>query len=66
MSGELRLERSGATLVITIDRPQARNAINRQIALSLAAAMDELDGEDALRVGVLTGAGGTFSAGMDL
>jgi enoyl-CoA hydratase len=52
--------------VITINRPAARNAINGDVARGIAAALDELDGSDALRVGVLTGAGGTFSAGMDL
>jgi enoyl-CoA hydratase len=58
-------ERDGA-LVITIDRPEARNAIDRAIAEGIAAALDRLDGEDGLRAGVLTGAGGYFSAGMDL
>jgi len=58
-------ERDGA-LVITIDRPEARNAIDRATAEGIAAALDRLDGEDGLRAGVLTGAGGYFSAGMDL
>ncbi len=53
-------------LVITINRPAAKNALNGAVARGIAAAVDELDGNDALRVGVLTGAGGTFSAGMDL
>jgi enoyl-CoA hydratase len=66
MSGEVLSERSGATLLITINRPAARNAIDRATALGLAAAMDELDGDAALRVGILTGAGGSFRAGMDL
>ncbi|WP_139977353.1 crotonase/enoyl-CoA hydratase family protein [Nocardioides litoris] len=52
--------------VITINRPRARNAINGAVARGLAAAVDELDASDDLRVGVLTGAGGTFCAGMDL
>jgi enoyl-CoA hydratase len=58
-------ERDGV-LVITINRPDARNAINGAVARGIAAALDRLDGEDALRVGVLTGAGGFFSSGMDL
>lgn len=62
----LLVEREGSTLVITIDRPQARNAIDHATAKGLAAAMDELDSEPALRVGVLTGRGANFSAGMDL
>ncbi len=53
-------------LVVTIDRPEARNAVNTAVAEGVAAALDRLDGDDGLRVGVLTGAGGTFCAGMDL
>lgn len=52
--------------VITINRPEAKNALNGDVARGIAAAVDELDAGDELRVGVLTGAGGTFSAGMDL
>jgi enoyl-CoA hydratase len=53
-------------LVITINRPDARNAINREVARALAGAMDRLDGDSTLRVGILRGAGTGFSAGMDL
>ena len=53
-------------LVVTINRPEAKNAANGEVARGIAAAMDELDGNDALRVGIITGAGGTFCAGMDL
>ncbi|WNV73707.1 crotonase/enoyl-CoA hydratase family protein [Geodermatophilus sp. DSM 44513] len=63
---EVRVERRDAVQVITIDRPQARNALTRAVAEAMAAAVDELDADDDLAVGVLTGAGGTFSAGMDL
>src|ERR1700712_1949316 len=59
-------ERHESVLVITINRPEARNAVNQAVAEGIAAALDELDDNDALRVGVLTGAGGTFCAGMDL
>jgi enoyl-CoA hydratase len=59
-------ERDGEVLVVTIRRPEARNAVNRAVAEGIAAALDELDGDGALRAGVLTGAGGTFCAGMDL
>ncbi len=45
--------------------PEAKNAINLETAQALAAAFDELDGRDDLRIGILTGAGGTFSSGMD-
>ncbi|MFJ3306376.1 crotonase/enoyl-CoA hydratase family protein [Streptomyces sp. NPDC086549] len=58
-------ERDGI-FVITIDRPQARNAIDGATARALAAAVDQLDARDDLVVGILTGAGGVFSAGMDL
>ena len=53
-------------LTITINRPAQRNAVNRDVALAVASALDLLDSDPALSVGVLTGAGGTFSAGMDL
>lgn len=56
----------GAVLVITIARPGQRNAVNRAVAGGIAAAVDRLDGDDDLRAGVLTGAGGYFCAGMDL
>ena len=59
-------ERRDGVLIVTINRPQARNAINREVSLGIAAAMDELDSDPALAVAILTGAGGTFSAGMDL
>ncbi len=60
------VEAHGGVLVITIDRPQARNAIDAAVAEGIAAALDRLDGDAALHVGVITGAGGYFSAGMDL
>jgi enoyl-CoA hydratase len=63
---EVLVERRGAVQVITINRPDARNALDRAVAEGVAAAVDELDGSDELRAGVLTGAGGTFSSGMDL
>jgi enoyl-CoA hydratase len=53
-------------LIITVNRPEARNAINGGVAQGIAAALDKLDDDPDLRVGILTGAGGTFSSGMDL
>ncbi len=53
-------------LVITINRPEAKNAMTKAASEAIAAALDRLDGDDALRVGILTGAGGTFCSGMDL
>jgi len=66
VSNEVIVERRGFVQVITINRPEAKNALNLAVATAVAAAVDELDESDDLRVGVLTGAGGTFSAGMDL
>ncbi|MDT0275218.1 crotonase/enoyl-CoA hydratase family protein [Blastococcus sp. DSM 46792] len=66
MSDEVLLDRRDGVLIITINRPEARNALNKAVADAVAAAADELDSSDDLRVGVLTGAGGTFSSGMDL
>jgi enoyl-CoA hydratase len=59
-------ERRGSVLLITLNRPEVRNAVNAALAAGVAAALEELDDDDALSVGVLTGAGGFFSAGMDL
>jgi enoyl-CoA hydratase len=59
-------ERRGRTLIITINRPEARNAANKAVAEGLAAACDELDDTPELSAAVLTGAGGNFCAGMDL
>jgi enoyl-CoA hydratase len=60
------VERRGFVQVITINRPEVRNALDGAAARALAAAADELDADDELRVGVLTGAGGSFCTGMDL
>jgi len=56
----------GAIAVITINRPEVRNAVNGEVARGIAAAVDEFDADREVRVMILTGAGGTFSAGMDL
>lgn len=66
MSEAVLSERRGRTLIITINRPEARNAANKAVAEGLAAACDELDDTPELSVAVLTGAGGNFCAGMDL
>lgn len=62
----VRVERDGAVLIVTIDRPHVRNAIDRATSQAVARAMDELDADPQLSVGILTGAGGHFSTGMDL
>ena len=66
MSDEVLVERHGAVQVIVINRPEARNALNGAVAVGIRDAVDELDATADLRAGVLTGAGGTFSSGMDL
>lgn len=66
MAEELLTEVRDGVLIVTINRPEAKNAMNKAAAEGIAAAMDRLDAEDDLRVGILTGAGGTFCSGMDL
>lgn len=65
MSAVLTEVRNGI-LIITLNRPEAKNAVNQELAEGVAAALDRLDGEADLRVGIITGAGGTFCSGMDL
>jgi enoyl-CoA hydratase len=66
MSEPVLTEVSDGVAVITINRPEARNAVNGAVARGMAAAVDDLDTRSDVRVLILTGAGGTFSAGMDL
>jgi enoyl-CoA hydratase len=63
---DVLVEASAGILTITINRPAAKNAMTLAAAKIIAAALDELDARDDLRIGILTGAGGTFCAGMDL
>lgn len=56
----------GGIAVITINRPEARNAVNGDVARGIARASDELDARSDVRAVILTGAGGSFCAGMDL
>ncbi len=65
-SAAVLTERRERVLVITINRPDQRNAVNAAVAAGIAAALDELDGDAELSIGVLTGAGKGFCAGMDL
>ena len=66
MSERILTEKRGHVFVITINRPEARNAFDAESAAALENAADVLDDTDELFVGVITGAGGTFSAGADL
>jgi enoyl-CoA hydratase len=59
-------EARDGVLLVTLNRPEARNAVNLALAEGIAEALDALDADAELRVGVLTGAGKGFCAGMDL
>jgi enoyl-CoA hydratase len=63
---DVLVEVADGVAVITINRPEARNAVNEAVARGIAAAIDELDPRPDVKAFVFTGAGGTFSAGMDL
>lgn len=66
MADEVLTETRGRVQVITLNRPDVMNAVNEDLAKALAAAMDEMDANPAISVGVLTGSGRGFCAGMDL
>ncbi|MEM5451597.1 crotonase/enoyl-CoA hydratase family protein [Paraburkholderia guartelaensis] len=66
MSDELLIEFRDGIQILTINRPEARNACTKAVAEAIAAALDELEQRDDLRLAIITGAGGTFCAGMDL
>lgn len=65
-TAEVLTEVDGNVLIVTINRPDAKNAMNKAAAEGISAAMDRLDAEPDLRAAILTGAGGTFCSGMDL
>lgn len=62
----VRYETRGPVGLLTIDRPEARNAVNGEVANGMEAAIDQLEADDGVWVGVLTGTGPVFSAGADL
>lgn len=66
MSEEVLVSAEDGVLIVTINRPEARNAMTKAASEAIAAAMDRLDAELELRCAILTGAGGTFCSGMDL
>ena len=66
MASTVLVEVRGNVQIMTLSNPEARNAATPEMAEAMAAALDELDRNPALQVGVVTGAGGTFCAGMDL
>jgi enoyl-CoA hydratase len=66
VADEVTVEVGDGVAVVTINRPQARNAVNEVVARTIAATIDELDPDPNVKAFVFTGAGGTFCAGMDL
>ena len=66
MADEVLVEDRGRVRLITLNRPEAKNSVNNALGEALVAAIEELAENDGLTAGVLTGAGGGFSAGMDL
>lgn len=66
MSEEVLVGVADGVIEVTINRPEARNAMTKAAAEAIAAAMDRYDADGDLRCAILTGAGGTFCAGMDL
>ena len=60
------VEGANSVLTITINRPGQKNAVDHEVAVKLGAALDTLDSDPNLSAGILTGAGGSFCAGMDL
>lgn len=66
MSDEVLVEHADGVTVITINRPRARNAVNRAVSEGVGAALEEFESRKDLTAAVITGAGGNFCAGMDL
>ena len=66
MADHLRVERSGHVVVVTMDRPEAKNALSPQMLVGMADAWDMIDSDNDVRAAILTGAGGVFCAGADL
>jgi enoyl-CoA hydratase len=62
----LTVEREGSTVIVTMNRPEARNAFSLPMLVGMADAWAEIDADDDIRCAILTGAGGTFCAGADL
>jgi enoyl-CoA hydratase len=66
VADEVTVEVGDGVAVVTINRPQARNAVNEVVARTIAATIDQLDPDPSVKAFVFAGAGGTFCAGMDL
>lgn len=66
MTDEVLVEHDDGLVIITINRPQVKNAVNRAVSYGVCEAIDEMERRDDLRLAILTGAGGNFCTGMDL
>lgn len=66
MSNELLIEVEGNILILSINRPESRNAMNKGVAEQISSALDRLDSDDSLSIAILTGANNNFCSGMDL
>lgn len=62
----VRIDQDGAVWTVVLDRPEVRNAVDRETAEALTEAFESFEAADTARVAVLTGAGGTFCSGADL
>ena len=62
----LTFERDGSTAIVTMNRPDSKNALSLPMLVGMADAWEEIDGNDDIRCAILTGAGGNFCTGMDL
>jgi enoyl-CoA hydratase len=62
----VKFEKQGNVGIITIDRPEAKNAVNGDVANGIEAAIDELEADDDLWVGIIASSGDVFCAGADL
>src|SRR5271156_2592976 len=62
----VKFEIDSGIAIITIDRPESRNAVDGETALAVSRAIKQINADQEIRVGVITGAGGNFCAGMDL
>lgn len=66
MNDEVLVSREDGIMIVTINRPEAKNAVNKAVSETIAAAMEELDDSSELQAAIITGANNTFCSGMDL
>jgi enoyl-CoA hydratase len=64
--GAVEVERNGRVGIIRLNRPEARNAVNNELATGVEAALDEFEADDGIQAVIITGNGPTFCAGADL